>query len=243
MADHGLVEAKPIQSYLIECLVWNAPNSCFGHSRYYDDVRAVIISVWNNTRTDEACHEWGEVNEMKYLFRAGNRGLGRVPTRSWQQPGVTSGSADDLTAAVVHADRRGGDRVGCSARRRGHDGRAGLRPSVQYSHRSSRHPSLDLRALGLAMATSPSLVRVHPRPAQYMEWQNRVDLGRPHHRATGSIDRGVRGDHSDRVHDPDANDDAGVRIGVIGRLDCSRRRRAVASLRHVSKHPPAGGPT
>ncbi|MBI2202847.1 MAG: nucleotidyltransferase [Candidatus Rokubacteria bacterium] len=71
MADHGITAAKPIPSYLIECLVWNAPHSDFGHPRYCDDVRAVIVSVWNGTKTDEACKEWGEVNEMKYLFRHG----------------------------------------------------------------------------------------------------------------------------------------------------------------------------
>jgi hypothetical protein len=27
--------------------------------------------LWNETRTDESCKEWGEVNELKYLFRAG----------------------------------------------------------------------------------------------------------------------------------------------------------------------------
>ena len=70
MADNGSVEAKPIPSYLIECLVWNAPNNCFGNARHYDDMRAVITSVWNGTRTDEACHEWGEVNELKYLYRS-----------------------------------------------------------------------------------------------------------------------------------------------------------------------------
>jgi hypothetical protein len=49
--------------------VWNAPNYCFGNTNYYDDMRSVIASVWNGTRTDDDCRVWGEVNEMKYLFR------------------------------------------------------------------------------------------------------------------------------------------------------------------------------
>jgi len=68
MAEHNILAAKPIPSYLIECVVYNAPNTCFGHSRYSDDMRAVIGSVWRGTQTDDACEEWGEVNEMKYLF-------------------------------------------------------------------------------------------------------------------------------------------------------------------------------
>jgi hypothetical protein len=55
----------------VECLVFNAPNSDFGHSLVYDDVREVIASVFVATKTDEPCHEWGEVNELKYLFRRG----------------------------------------------------------------------------------------------------------------------------------------------------------------------------
>jgi hypothetical protein len=81
MADQGIAEAKPIPSYLIECLVWNAPNTCFGNVKYYDDVRAVIVSVWNDTRTDEACREWGEVSDMKYLFRA---------SQPWTRPSANS---------------------------------------------------------------------------------------------------------------------------------------------------------
>ncbi len=71
MADNGIPAARPTSSYLIECLVWNAHDSNFGHPRYYDDMRAVIVAVWNGTKTNEACSEWGEVNEMKYLFRQG----------------------------------------------------------------------------------------------------------------------------------------------------------------------------
>jgi hypothetical protein len=69
MDEKGVATAKPISSYLIECLVWNVPNSGFGHDRYSDDVRDVIAHTYTETTSDEKCKEWGEVNELKYLFR------------------------------------------------------------------------------------------------------------------------------------------------------------------------------
>lgn len=69
MADNGVAEAKPIPSYLIECLVWNVPDSKFGHDEYSDDVRAILVSLFTSTKEESACSEWGEVNELKYLFR------------------------------------------------------------------------------------------------------------------------------------------------------------------------------
>lgn len=68
MAERGLTEAEPIPSFLSECLVWNAPNDCFGHDTLTADMRYVLAHLWNNTRADEQCNEWGEINEKKYLF-------------------------------------------------------------------------------------------------------------------------------------------------------------------------------
>lgn len=71
MADAGFPAATPIPSYLIECLGWNVSNEGLAHNAYKDDVRYALAHLWNNTRSDESCHEWGEINELKYLFRAG----------------------------------------------------------------------------------------------------------------------------------------------------------------------------
>ena len=71
MNDKGVAEAKPIPSFLIECLVWNAPDEAFGHKGLTEDVRYVLAFAFNNTRSDETCIEWGEVSELKYLFRMG----------------------------------------------------------------------------------------------------------------------------------------------------------------------------
>jgi predicted nucleotidyltransferase len=71
MADERYEAANPIPSYLIECLVWNVPNNGFGHITFTGDVRYALAHLWNETRSDETSKEWGEVNELKYLFRGG----------------------------------------------------------------------------------------------------------------------------------------------------------------------------
>jgi hypothetical protein len=69
MVEEGYEAAEPIPSYLIECLAWNVPNEGFGHVLLKADVRYALAHLWNETRADESCDEWGEVNELKYLFR------------------------------------------------------------------------------------------------------------------------------------------------------------------------------
>jgi hypothetical protein len=86
MEDDGIATAKPIPSYFIECLVWNAPNNCFGHDTYVADVRAVLAHLFNNTMRDDTCQEWTEVNELKYLFH-------------WQQPWTRQQGFDFISAA------------------------------------------------------------------------------------------------------------------------------------------------
>lgn len=63
--------AKSIPSYLIECMVWNAPNSAFIGDDYAQNLRAILLHLHANTQMDAACTDWGEVNELKYLFRVG----------------------------------------------------------------------------------------------------------------------------------------------------------------------------
>lgn len=69
MAENGIKSAKDAPSFLIECLVFNASNPCFNYSTYKQMVRAVLAETFNNTINDEKCSEWGEVSELKYLFR------------------------------------------------------------------------------------------------------------------------------------------------------------------------------
>jgi hypothetical protein len=69
MDDAGYQSAKSVSSYLVECLVWNVPDAGFGHSALRADLRYVLAHLFNETRVEESCKEWGEVNELKYLFR------------------------------------------------------------------------------------------------------------------------------------------------------------------------------
>lgn len=70
MAEDGVRAAKPIPSFLVECLVWNALESDFDHSSYRALMRAVLANLFNRTQRDDQCSEWGEVSELKYLFRS-----------------------------------------------------------------------------------------------------------------------------------------------------------------------------
>lgn len=70
MQDDGIAISKKVPSFLIECLVWNADVDAFGKGTYAAIIRHLLADLWNRTRKDDDCSEWGEVNELKYLFRA-----------------------------------------------------------------------------------------------------------------------------------------------------------------------------
>jgi len=69
MQEAKIGSAQGIQSFLIECLVWNATLEAFQNDTYTADVRYVLANVYNRMLKEEDCSEWGEVNELKYLFR------------------------------------------------------------------------------------------------------------------------------------------------------------------------------
>ena len=62
--------AKPIPSYLIECLLYNVPDSVFGVDSHKENVQNALLTCFSATQTDEACDKWVEVNERKFLFRS-----------------------------------------------------------------------------------------------------------------------------------------------------------------------------
>lgn len=68
----AIAAAKPIASFLVECLVYNAGDQCFNKSNgtYYDDVRAVISDTWSRTKDDTLAAGHLEVSERKALFGA-----------------------------------------------------------------------------------------------------------------------------------------------------------------------------
>jgi hypothetical protein len=86
MNSEGIAAAKPIPSYLIECLVYNAPNDSLGNASYVNDVRFVLAHLFNNLGADATCSEWLEVNDIKYLFH-------------WSQPWNRQQAFDFVSAA------------------------------------------------------------------------------------------------------------------------------------------------
>jgi hypothetical protein len=69
MTDTGVSAAEPIPSFFNECLVYNVDNPVFGNASYYAELREVLRYLYFRTKDLALCQEWGEVNELKYLFR------------------------------------------------------------------------------------------------------------------------------------------------------------------------------
>jgi len=85
MMENGRMDiaaaAKPIPSFLIECLVFNAPDTCFNleEGTYHSDVRQTIKRLWNATKDDASCKEYREVSRLKWLFH---------PSQPWSRAEV-----------------------------------------------------------------------------------------------------------------------------------------------------------
>jgi hypothetical protein len=71
MQDDGVREVENVASFLIECLVWNTPDNVLVADTYFQAVRGSLVHLYNASTKQETCNEWGEVNELKYLFRDG----------------------------------------------------------------------------------------------------------------------------------------------------------------------------
>lgn len=69
MSSNCIQSAKSVPSFLVECLVFNAPNESFDVSSFYGMMRSILAWLFNNTMSDDKCSEWGEVSELKYLFK------------------------------------------------------------------------------------------------------------------------------------------------------------------------------
>lgn len=67
MDDEGVAAAKPVPSFLVECLVWNVPDHLFNRGTYYDDMRLVLASLRVDL-DDDKCEQWTEENGIKILF-------------------------------------------------------------------------------------------------------------------------------------------------------------------------------
>lgn len=69
MEAAGIAAADPIVGFLIECMVFNSPNSCFSYDTWDERVQSFLHHLYYNTAEAERCAEWGEVSELKYLFK------------------------------------------------------------------------------------------------------------------------------------------------------------------------------
>ena len=90
------VAAKTANSFLIECLVFNAPDTCFNltEGSYYEDVKATISKLWNATKIDSDCSTFVEVSRLKKLFADGQpwtrAQAHEFLLRAWQHVGFPS---------------------------------------------------------------------------------------------------------------------------------------------------------
>lgn len=82
MINDGVAAAKPIPSFFNECLVWNTPNNLIGTGDLTSDVRNTLAHLWDSTESEEKVKDWGEINEMKYLFRS-SQPWNREEARAW----------------------------------------------------------------------------------------------------------------------------------------------------------------
>ena len=70
MEENGQPSAKPMASFLLECLAFNVPDRLLNSSSYVEGVRDALVFLYGWTSEYEKCSEWGEVSELKYLFRS-----------------------------------------------------------------------------------------------------------------------------------------------------------------------------
>jgi len=79
MAENGTRSARAstekVPSFLIECLAFNAPDTCFNlaENGYANDVKAVIRHLWNATKPDSSWQDMREVSRRKTLFLDGQK--------------------------------------------------------------------------------------------------------------------------------------------------------------------------
>lgn len=58
-----------ITSFLLECLVWNVPDRIMNdYENWTDRLRESIKYIYDKTKEESFCKEWGEVSDLLYLF-------------------------------------------------------------------------------------------------------------------------------------------------------------------------------
>jgi hypothetical protein len=72
MISDNIQSARDATSFLMECLMWNVPDDDVMWPTWESSMRASLAHLFNNTLSYDKCSEWGEVSELKYLFRGPN---------------------------------------------------------------------------------------------------------------------------------------------------------------------------
>ena len=67
----GTIKAKP--SYLMECLGWNVADSTLKSGSLDGGFRAMLVELWQGLADDGNYTDWTEPNDIKYLFRGGQK--------------------------------------------------------------------------------------------------------------------------------------------------------------------------
>lgn len=68
MVDDNITNGDVISSFLVECLVYNVPDSIFiNNETWIDIIKEIIIFLYNSIK-EKRYTNWGEVSEMYYLF-------------------------------------------------------------------------------------------------------------------------------------------------------------------------------
>src|SRR5205814_7376463 len=70
LTSKGVTATDPVPSYLIECLLYNVPDSTFEGDSYKDSVKNALLNCFTATKIDGEYAKWLEVNENKFLFHA-----------------------------------------------------------------------------------------------------------------------------------------------------------------------------
>ena len=69
MVSEGIINGEIITSFLVECLVWNIPNSfIMKNDNWTDTIQDSIAYLWHAIEEGKS-DEWGEVSERLYLFK------------------------------------------------------------------------------------------------------------------------------------------------------------------------------
>ncbi len=69
MIDDKINVSDNITSFLLECLMWNLPNHIYNNNKTWTEIlKQSIIYLYEQTKEESTCKEWGEVSELLYLF-------------------------------------------------------------------------------------------------------------------------------------------------------------------------------